>query len=769
MPFYVDNAQNRSLGRVGLPHGAAVFSRSSGTVHNRFGSQGSSFASFTPSASGASSSFSPSSYSTNDSNRSFVNTYVDNPTNRRLDRVGLPHGTAVQSKISNIPAEPRFSVSAKENPGRSLQDGRRNDSNSSFVKTYVDNPTNRRLDRVGLPHGAAVQSKISNIPAEPRFSVSAKENPGRSFSSHTSVKTAWADEKPQKLYADNPRNERLGRAGKPLGSMPVKKKPSCDSPRMKSDSCDHASGANAASVNPPKVYVDNAQNRKLGRALKPLGSMPVTKTKADSSRQGNERRKVDEQVTPQVSYDYSSDQAEKSGESSGSVASRIYADNPFNRAHHRAGLPLGSRSISRDGTYQGSKYYVDNALNRKLNRVGELRGSRPVIEREKVYSDNPLNRKYDRVGKKWGTSGTEKDKAHQLYEFLKVNEDRNLPGPLEQFCDEEQEIASQVKSLVNREQQAIECVEGLVSDSNWSVRSRISTSLLEKFQGNIIRFEDLTIGKEIGQGGFGVVYMSTLDREVVAVKKLKVQQLTKRRMQQFENEVSLFCVLSNPNILQFIGACIEKPNLAIVMEYMDMSLFDALHIKQVDFPESTKLALMDHMTLGLMYLHNNDIAHCDLKTQNILLNNVPGQEVTVSSEPVVAKICDFGLSMMKSDTETTSTNVVTGAGSPRYAAPEVLREEKLSLEQLKKADMYSMGLLLFELSTEVIPFEDLNIPQLIRGKGHNGETPEFSLRLDIQLEYVIKDLWSFDPNSRPTSETLTKEVDNINSVYALEE
>ena len=63
----------------------------------------------------------------------------------------------------------------------------------------------------------------------------------------------------------------------------------------------------------------------------------------------------------------------------------------------------------------------------------------------------------------------------------------------------------------------------------------MSAALLKKFKGSvIIKYEDLKLGKEIGQGSFGVVHFATLDDEWVAVKKLKLQQLTKKRMKQLE-------------------------------------------------------------------------------------------------------------------------------------------------------------------------------------------------------------------------------------------
>ncbi|KAH9490149.1 putative leucine-rich repeat receptor-like protein kinase imk3 [Bulinus truncatus] len=82
-------------------------------------------------------------------------------------------------------------------------------------------------------------------------------------------------------------------------------------------------------------------------------------------------------------------------------------------------------------------------------------------------------------------------------------------------------------------------------------------------------------------------------------------------------------------------------------------------------------------------------------------------------KPVLAKLTDFGLSLLKSETETTSSNMdaVRNVGTPRYSAPEVLRGEMLDVQAMMKTDVYSLGLTLLELLLGEIPFENLNVGQ----------------------------------------------------------
>ena len=168
-----------------------------------------------------------------------------------------------------------------------------------------------------------------------------------------------------------------------------------------------------------------------------------------------------------------------------------------------------------------------------------------------------------------------------------------------------------------------------------------SDRVLQNYRGIKIDFKDIEIMQKIGAGGFGLVHFAKWKGTVVAAKKLRNQSVSKRRLKEFTDEIFLLCKLEHPNIVKFIGASIVTPNLCIVMEYMQMSLFDALHIKDdVEFSEKEKIKIIQHTALGLAYLHNEKIIYCDMKSQNVLLDNVAGKKL-------VAKITDFGLSMMK--------------------------------------------------------------------------------------------------------------------------
>ena len=164
---YVDNSYNRSLGRVGMPHGSHVVSRSSSS-----------------SASGGSS-YSAGSKSCYASGTSSERTYVDNSFNRQHGRVGKPVGSHVVSSSSGGNG---YSAGSKSCYA----------SGASSERTYVDNSFNRQHGRVGKPVGSHVVSSSSG------GSISRSEDGGGSQNT--------------RVYKDNPSNRRLGRVGKPIGT-----------------------------------------------------------------------------------------------------------------------------------------------------------------------------------------------------------------------------------------------------------------------------------------------------------------------------------------------------------------------------------------------------------------------------------------------------------------------------------------------------------------------------------------------------------------------
>ena len=279
------------------------------------------------------------------------------------------------------------------------------------------------------------------------------------------------------------------------------------------------------------------------------------------------------------------------------------------------------------------------------------------------------------------------------------------------------------------------------------------------YHGRVIQFKDLLIeeNSRIGHGGFGDIFVGKWQGEVVAIKKLRVQRVSKKRLEQFEEEVSVFSRLSHDNIIKFYGACIKTPNLCMVMELMSGSLYDKIHIEDFQFTNANKSFIAKEIACGLEYLHSQEVAHCDIKSTNILID-------IFNQDTFYVKITDFGMSLMKKDVESSTSPLVSGIGTPRYSAPEVLLGDPLNLNAMKMADVYSFGLVAHEIFSEEEPFEDLNIHQLRKQVGYGNKTPPLEIfrnELDASLIFLMRNCWSREPTTRPT---MTKAFLTLNTL-----
>ena len=143
-------------------------------------------------------------------------------------------------------------------------------------------------------------------------------------------------------------------------------------------------------------------------------------------------------------------------------------------------------------------------------------------------------------------------------------------------------------------------------------------------------------------------------------------------MGSFVKEVTVLSAVNHPNVIKMIGAVIEENNVGIVMEYLRCSLFRAVFVDCNLRDAGKKHTIISQVANALEHLHAKNIAHCDIKSENILLDWNDS-----------AKLCDFGLSALKSETSSSQSNLAPpGQGTPRYSAPEVLRGEILNFFKL---------------------------------------------------------------------------------------
>eukprot|EP00210_Caulerpa_lentillifera_P007300 g6978.t1 len=239
-------------------------------------------------------------------------------------------------------------------------------------------------------------------------------------------------------------------------------------------------------------------------------------------------------------------------------------------------------------------------------------------------------------------------------------------------------------------------------------------------------------------GSYGEVFKGTWNGTDVAVKKLLEQDVSSVMLEEFLSEVKIMKRLRHPNVLLFMGACMQPPNLAIVTEFLPRgSLYKLLHKTQFN-DDRLKLKMAKDVIKGMCYLHSHKpaIVHRDLKSPNLLVD----KDWTV-------KVCDFGMSKMKANTYLSGKGQ---GGTPEWMAPEVLRNERSD----EKCDVYSFGVILYELVTGMTPWPTLKPMQVVGAVGYNGQQLDLPLEVDSRIANIIKQCWSRDSHKRPSFQEL---------------
>lgn len=249
-----------------------------------------------------------------------------------------------------------------------------------------------------------------------------------------------------------------------------------------------------------------------------------------------------------------------------------------------------------------------------------------------------------------------------------------------------------------------------------------------------IRYEELQVGRKIGEGAFGKVYRGKWSGRAVAIKVLVCQDLRSDIMAEFQSEVEIMSILRHPNICRLLGACMEPPNRAIVVELCPGgSLWNVLRLKRhsLTLPMRTKFLL--DTAKGMSYLHHftQPILHRDLKSPNLLVDS----EYTI-------KISDFGLARVKAHVQTMTGN----CGTVQWMAPEVLG----NLNYTEKADVFSFGIVVWEVMTGECPYEGLSQVQAALGVLSRNLRPRIPKSCPPFFKRLMRSCWDRQADLRPS-------------------
>ncbi|KAJ8751749.1 hypothetical protein K2173_025929 [Erythroxylum novogranatense] len=246
----------------------------------------------------------------------------------------------------------------------------------------------------------------------------------------------------------------------------------------------------------------------------------------------------------------------------------------------------------------------------------------------------------------------------------------------------------------------------------------------------------LFIGNKFASGAHSRIYRGIYKQRAVAVKMVRIpnQEEETRALleQQFKSEVALLSRLFHPNIVQFIAACKKPPVYCIITEYMSQGTLRMYLNKKEPYSLSTQtvLRLALDISRGMEYLHSQGVIHRDLKSNNLLLN-----------EEMRIEVADFGTSCLETQCRESKGNM----GTYRWMAPEMIKEKAYT----RKVDVYSFGIVMWELTTALLPFQGMTPVQAAFAVAEKNERPPLPASCQPALANLIKRCWAANPSKRP--------------------
>uniref|UniRef100_A0A673X4E6 mitogen-activated protein kinase kinase kinase n=1 Tax=Salmo trutta TaxID=8032 RepID=A0A673X4E6_SALTR len=246
-----------------------------------------------------------------------------------------------------------------------------------------------------------------------------------------------------------------------------------------------------------------------------------------------------------------------------------------------------------------------------------------------------------------------------------------------------------------------------------------------------VPFEEISDLQWVGSGAQGAVFLGKFHGEDVAVKKVRDIK---------ETEIKHLRKLKHPNIITFKGICTQAPCYCILMEYCAQGqLYEVLRAGRKITP-SLLIDWAMGIAGGMNYLHLHKIIHRDLKSPNMLITHDD-----------LVKISDFGTSKELID----KSMKMSFAGTVAWMAPEVIRNEPVS----EKVDIWSFGVVLWEMLTGEVPYKDVDSSAIIWGVGNNSLNLPIPESCPDGFKILLRQCWNCKPRNRPSFRQILLHLD----------
>ncbi|XP_072013560.1 uncharacterized protein [Amphiura filiformis] len=264
-----------------------------------------------------------------------------------------------------------------------------------------------------------------------------------------------------------------------------------------------------------------------------------------------------------------------------------------------------------------------------------------------------------------------------------------------------------------------------------------------------IREADLSLHERVAFGASAEVYRASWrspngEELEVAAKKILIRSDTDIQ-EQLNLEVNILSRVNHRNVIKYYGHSVSPTHVIIVTEFAAKgSLYDYLKKKgSLPLRQLQKWAI--EAARGIQHLKNLQIVHRDIKSPNFLI-----------TADDTLKVCDFGIAKDVNATQSTQTD----KGTMSWLAPEVYMEGKLS----PKADVYSLGIVLWELCTCERPFKGMMSPHVMFKVSNDQYRPEIPAGCPQQLKTLIEECWQQDRRKRPGIDEVVSRLERFAEV-----
>lgn len=295
---------------------------------------------------------------------------------------------------------------------------------------------------------------------------------------------------------------------------------------------------------------------------------------------------------------------------------------------------------------------------------------------------------------------------------------------------------------------SLSSLSSCLSNSLVSISSEIDSNKHEETP--IALISDLEFKEIIGTGGSCTVYRGLYKQKLVAIKEMK-QNLNKTSfMKEFNREIQTLSKLKHPNLVMLLGASIGSKCCIITDYCAGKSLFNLLYERrEVKLSWKQRFKFARDIAEGMAYLHSvhPPVLHRDLKSLNLLLT----EEINTPEDSSTVKITDFGVSRVL--TEETMTGKI---GTSHWMAPEIFNDLPYGLP----SDVYSYGIVLWEILTRETPYKGVN-PANIPYQVSLGKRPDVSAiasSCPSKLKEIMVECWNSNPALRPTFNNIVERL-----------